>query len=307
MISDIEYFDLILDSAYYNGSVTENSPLDVCLKVTNNSREDISSVFASIKDESGNELFSDDITCLIAPGETKTLTATITIPQGFSRQELSAEVSCDHNENDMTNNSDSFTVGFAELSLEELSIYKDNDGVYIRGAVSNSGFETAENVTIDVRNSDSSGEQLDMITIGEVPKGESVDFSYKLPERYLTYSGEKQSVYIEVKTDSEEMDTGGNSDRILLSDLSGIENITGFTASYNEGALTINAPMSMGVEFYAVYYDADGRLASCIKNTLSVGAGKNDIQLTGFETGWNVKFFFWDENMDPLCEALTFE
>lgn len=307
VISDIEYFDLILNSAYYDDSVTENSSLDVCFDVTNNSREDISSIFARITDENGEELFSGNISCLIAPGETKTLTVPVTIPQGFRKQELTADISCDYDENDMTNNSVSFIAGFAELSLDNISIYKDSAGVHIKGAVSNSGFETAENVTIDVRNSDSAGDLLNTITIGNVPKGESVDFSYMLPERYLNYSGEKQSVYIEAKTNSQEMDIGNNSDRILLADLSEIENITDFTASYDNGMLTINTPMSRGVEFYAVYYDINGNLASCIKNTLSVGAGTNNIQLTGFKTGWNVKFFFWDESMNQLCEALTFE
>lgn len=307
VISDMEYYDVVLDSAYYDGSVIENSPLDIYLDVTNNSRETIDNVYARIVNGSGEEIFAGDISCSLAPGETKTLSASVTIPQGFRKQEFNVDISCAQEDDDMSNNSASFTVGLSDLSLEDISIYKGEDGIYIDGIVRNIGFETAENITLDLRNSDKSGEQLDVINLGAVSPGESAEFKYKLPEKYTAYSGEKQSIYIEAATDSQELNIGDNSDRILFSDLSEIAEITDFTASYNDGVLTIKTPISMGVEFYAVYYDSNGNLMQCIKNTLSVGAGTNDIELTGFETGSNVKFLFWDENMNPLCDALTWE
>ena len=304
VLQDAEYCDIILDDApYYDGEITENA--NICFNVTNNSRNTVNKLNVKITDASGGIMYSDYVECNIEPGQTELLTVTVTIPDGFVKQELTVAVESGFDENNTDNNSASLTIGFADIALEQLALKKSGDIVTLEGAVHNIGFEEAENVVLNIYDSNTGGEHWQTLTFDTLGIDEEKTFSFELPEQYLNTTGLKQSIYIEAVTDSDELAIGNNSDRVVFSELSELETINEVSMAYADGILTIKSPSALGVDFVAAYYNEDGSLITCRKLELAIGAGTNNIEVTGLTTGSNVKFMLWDKDMKPLCETLT--
>lgn len=308
VVSDLEYSDIILDDVvYYDGDVKVNGTIDICFNVTNNSRNDVNSVDVTVTDKNGNIMYSGDVQCDIKAGETELVSVQVTIPENFVKQDLMVEVSADFEENNTDNNIATVTVGFADIELAQVALNKLGNTVTLDGVIRNIGFAEAENVTLNIYESDLTGEVLKTLTYTSMSSDETQTFNFELPEEYLAFTEGKKAIYVEVLTDSEEVEFGNNSDRIVFADLSDLEDIEDVSMAYTDGVLTVKSPKAMGADFFAVYYDENGALMTCRKLELAIGAGTNNISVEGLTTGANVKFMLWDKDMQPLCDCLTWE
>lgn len=304
--SDCEYSDIILgDAPYYDGEVKENGAVDIYFNVTNNSRNKLEYLNYDISGE--NIHVSDTVKTEVAPGETGTVKAVVTIPEGFKKQDLTITVLSDFEENNINNNTAQFTMGYADIEIDECRFEKSGEGLKLIGSVNNIGFENAENVTLNIYDSDVQGTLLKTAPMNTVAAENSVSFDFELPQGYLTNSEGKKSIYVEAVTDSPELEIGNNSDRIVMSDLSDIDGITRVSMSYENNILTIKSPIAFGADFVAAYYNEDGSLLTCRKLELGIGIGTNNIAVEGLTAGKNVKCMLWDKNMQPMCECLTWE
>lgn len=308
VVSDMEYSDVILDDApYYDGEVKVNETIDICFNVTNNSRNDMNTVDVIVKNKNGNVMYSGNVKCDIKAGKTELISVPVTIPEKFVKQDLTIEVSADFKENNTDNNTATVTVGFADVALTQAELNKVGNTVTLDGVVRNVGFASAENVTLNIYDSDLSGELLKTLTYTSISSDETQTFSFELPEEYCALTDGKKAIYLEVLSDSEEVEFGNNSDRIVFADLSELENIEDVSMAYADGVLTVKSPKAMGADFFAVYYDENGALMACRKLELAIGAGTNNISVEGLATGANVKFMLWDKDMKPLCDCLTWK
>lgn len=306
VVNDVQYSDIIIDDApYYEGDVRENGTIEICFNITNNSRTDMSSIDVNISDASGNVMYDGSAECDIKAGQTQQLSVPVVIPEGFAKQELTVTVMPGFNETDTENNTATVTVGYADISLENVSLVKDGDSVAVNGVVRNIGFENAENVIMNIYDSSAEGEHLHTITIGQLTAGEEYNFEFTLPEQYLITSAAKRAVYVELSTDSVEVEFGNNSDRIVFSDMSDFEDISGVTMSYENGILTIKTLKAMGADLIVAYYTDDGSLISCTIKELALGAGTNNISVDDIDTGSNVKLMLWNslDTMYPLVRT----
>ena len=61
------------------------------------------------------------------------------------------------------------------------------------------------------------------------------------------------------------------------------------------------------INLYVAGYDEKKKLKSCDMQIIFVEEGINRVKIDDVEMGSYVKFLLWDENMNPLCDALTWE
>lgn len=308
VVRDLEYSDIILDDApYYDGEVKENAAIDICFNVTNNSRNDMDSVGVTVTDKNGKIMYSGNAKCDIKAGTTELVSVPVIIPENFKKQELTVKVSADFEENNIDNNKATVMVGFADIELTQVALNKVGNTVTLGGVIHNIGFESAKGVTLNIYNSDLSGEVLKTVTYTSLSSDETQSFSFELPDEYLSVKEGKKAIYVEAVTDSEEVELANNSDRIVFADLSELEDIEDVSMAYTDGVLTVKSPKAIGADFFAVYYDENGALMTCHKLELALGAGTNKISVEGLVAGANVKFMLWDKDMQPLCDCLTWE
>ena len=79
------------------------------------------------------------------------------------------------------------------------------------------------------------------------------------------------------------------------------------TASYDSGYISIDAMEDTKINLYVAGYDEKKKLKSCDMQIIFVEEGINRVKIDDVEMGSYVKFLLWDENMNPLCDALTWE
>lgn len=305
VVRNFGYSDIILnDTAYLDGEIAENSSVDVCFDITNNSRNDITDIRADITDESGNVMYSGNISCSIKPGQTQMLKAPITVLEGFRKQKITVKVSCNFEENNTENNTAELTVGFADIAIKDAKLVKSGDGVILEGYVRNIGFENAENVKLKICDSAADGTPLDTLSLNSINIGAAEKFTFRLPTEYLGTDDGKRAIYIDASTDSTELDIGNNSDRVVFVDLSELESINKVSMTYDNGILTVKAPEAFGATLIAAYYTDAGQLFTLRRVELAIAAGTNRIPLDGLEVGRNTKLMLWD-GVTPLCESLS--
>ena len=306
VVRDFRYSDIILnDTAYPDGEIAENKSVDVCFDITNNSRNDITDIKADITDESGNIMYSGNISCSIQPGQTQTLKAPVTIPGGFKKQMLTINVSGDFEENNTENNTAELTVGFTDIAIEGAKLVKSGDKVTLEGCVRNIGFDNAENVKLEIYDSAADGTLLDTLSLNGINIGEDKSFTFELPSAYLNTDDGKRAIYIDASTDSTELEIGNNSDRIVFADLSELESITKVSMSYDNGILTVKSPEAFGADLIAAYYTDMGQLFTFRRVELAIAAGTNKIPLEGLEVGKDTKLMLWNNGVNPICESLS--
>ena len=306
VVRDFGYSDIILnDTAYPDGEIAENKSVDVCFDITNNSRNDITDIKADITDESGNIMYSGNISCSIQPGQTQTLKAPVTIPGGFKKQTLTINVSGDFEENNTENNTAELTVGFTDIAIEGAKLVKSGDKVTLEGCVRNIGFDNAENVKLEIYDSAADGTFLDTLSLNGISIGEDKKFTFELPSAYLNTDDGKRAIYIDASTDSAELEIGNNSDRIVFADLSELKSITKVSMSYDNGILTVKSPEAFGADLIAAYYTDMGQLFTFRRIELAIAAGTNKIPLEGLEVGKDTKLMLWNNGVNPICESLS--
>ena len=306
VVRDFRYSDIILnDTAYPDGEIAENKSVDVCFDITNNSRNDITDIKADITDERGNIMYSGNISCSIQPGQTQTLKAPVTIPDGFKKQTLMINVSGDFEENNTENNTAELTVGFTDIAIEGAKLVKSGDKVTLEGYVRNIGFDNAENVKLEIYDSAADGTLLDTLSLNGINIGEDKNFTFELPSAYLNTDDGKRAIYVDASTDSTELEIGNNSDRIVFADLSELESITKVSMSYDNGILTVKSPGAFGADLIAAYYTDMGQLFTFRRVELAIAAGTNKIPLEGLEVGKDTKLMLWNNGVNPICESLS--
>ncbi|MBQ3464021.1 MAG: hypothetical protein IJH36_13145 [Clostridia bacterium] len=201
--------DLIVNSVETRDDITRGEEAAFNINITNNSCTDISNVNVTLTGKKSGELFNASVSVNIKSGGNADVPVTLTIPEDFEGQTITAVVTTsDIEENDTDNNSASDLFGLADLevSLDGMSI-SSNGEAYI--TVENIGCAEAENITVTL--TDNSAEEIFTETIERLPAGEKKELtvsdiaaSFEGGEESLIYSAYAQC-------DSEEAHAYNNS------------------------------------------------------------------------------------------------
>ncbi len=156
----------------------------------------------------------------IEVGESVDISIPYTLPSTITTQTICIEIlPYGVTDRDETDNIGSFSYGYSDLMLEDITEVITPTGREIHVMVRNRGYESAGAVTLNLHKDDMHGELLDTDTVTSLGGGESVNMVVSVPSSYLdTPAGDiGRLFYLELSTDSLEENYGNNSDIVLLS------------------------------------------------------------------------------------------
>jgi hypothetical protein len=156
----------------------------------------------------------------IEVGESVDISIPYTLPSTITTQTLDVKIlPYGVTDRDETDNIGSFSYGYSDLMMEDITEVITPTGREIHVMVRNRGYESAGAVTLNLHKDDMHGELLDTDTVISLGGGESVNMVVSVPSSYLdTPAGDiGRLFYLELSTDSLEENYGNNSDIVLLS------------------------------------------------------------------------------------------
>ena len=201
--------DLEISGVTVSDNVSVGSTVTFDGTVTNSGTTPIDSYSVFIKDSKNNVLTEKPVYDTILPGESKTFTVDYTLPESFTKQDVSAVVSADGDAN-ASNNSQTITVGYTDIAVAEASIARDGT---ITATIVNNGIETAKNVSVKYNVIDGASKTLlSTFSVGTVAAGEIKTVTYSVPAAYLKIENSYcvNKFELDVTTDSEELSVANN-------------------------------------------------------------------------------------------------
>ena len=201
--------DLEMSEVSVSDGISVGSTVTFDGTVTNSGTTPIDSYSVFIKDSKNNVLTEKPVYDTILPGESKTFTVDYTLPESFTKQDVSAVVSADGDAN-ASNNAQTITVGYTDIAVAEASIARDGT---ITATIVNNGIETAKNVSVKYNVIDGASKTLlSTFSVGTVAAGEIKTVTYSVPAAYLKIENSYcvNKFELDVTTDSEELSVANN-------------------------------------------------------------------------------------------------
>ncbi len=173
--------------------------VEVCEKISS-SRETIHS--------------SEIIDLSILPGENKEVTANFTPTQGKQYDLYVRITPMDGKDNNMDDNVQTFKVGYPDLEIKNIYVEDYYAQRKLIGKITNNSMISCNNVVVNIRKNDKNGDILFTKDIGYLENGYSgyneEDFEYIIEDGY------EGSLYIEVKSEEEEIYTSNNFEHLTI-------------------------------------------------------------------------------------------
>ncbi len=212
--------DLSLNGACYDiGSLTSNSTsLPITMQISNLGNQTVNSIPINIS-VNGKYVKTIISKTACANGKSQTITYTCPLPTPIKKTTITLTIPPQAGEKNIDNNSFELTLGQSDLSVSNLAVKKVNSIDAVTGVVINEGFEVAKNTVVNVF--DSENNLLSVINCGNLPANRQTNFTYILPEKYLSLDNQisKHNLYFNVSTESSEESYGNNDDKIAFGEL----------------------------------------------------------------------------------------
>ncbi len=201
--------DLGISDVLISDSISVGSTVTFSGTATNNGTAPVDSYSVIIKDSRNNVLVSKSVFDTLLPGESKSFTVDYTLPEEFTKQDVTVSVNVD-NDVDTSNDSQKVTVGYADVAVAEATIARDGT---ITATVVNNGIDAATNVKVNFNHID--GDSITLLstfTVGTVNAGETKTVTYTVPASYLSFENSYcvSKFELEAVTDSEENSLANN-------------------------------------------------------------------------------------------------
>ena len=178
-------YNIIDESQFAKG---EKTTIPICLK--NNGTKDITSVKLRLTDGMGTDItIEKDV--FLTSGETCNIDIDYLVPQDYSRTALNLETTViGETDINMSNNTDSKEIGFADISIGEITAEDVGEYFVLTAVLSNDNVVTAENVEVNILSGSRDGEQLDSVKVGTLQSGEKRSIQYIVEKDFLNYDAD---------------------------------------------------------------------------------------------------------------------
>ena len=268
--------DLGISDVTVSDNVSVGSTVTFDGTVTNSGTIPIDSYSVLIKDNKNNVLTEKPVYDTILPGESKTFTVDYTLPDSFTKQDVSAVVSVDEDAN-TSNDAQTVTVGYADIAIAEASIARDGT---VTATVVNNGIETATNVKVKFTDG-KTDTLLSTFTVGTVNAGETKTVTYTVPATYLTiennYSANRFE--LEATSDTEEISLANNEYVVIYTPIA-VESIslntTTLSLEYGQTAQLVATVYPSNAFNKGVHFVSDSTDVATVDdngNIITVGSG----------------------------------
>ena len=268
--------DLGIENVTVSDNVSVGSTVTFDGTVTNSGTTPIDSYSVFIKDSKNNVLTEKPVYDTILPGESKTFTVDYTLPESFTKQDVSAVVSADGDAN-ASNNSQTITVGYTDIAIADAAIARDGT---ITATVVNNGIDTATNVRVKFTDG-KSDTLLSTFTVGTVYAGETKTVTYTVPASYLTFENNYcvNKFMLEAVSDSEESSIANNDFDVIYAPIA-VESISLNTSTlsleYGQTAQLVATVYPSNAFNKGVHFVSDSTDVATVDdngNIITVGSG----------------------------------
>lgn len=270
--------DLEVSEVSVSDGISVGSTVTFDGTVINSGTTPIDSYSVFIKDSKNNVLTEKPVYDTILPGESKTFTVDYTLPESFTKQDVSAVVSADGDAN-ASNNSQTITVGYTDIAVAEASIARDGT---ITATIVNNGIETAKNVSVKYNVIDGASKTLlSTFSVGTVAAGEIKTVTYSVPAAYLKIENSYcvNKFELDVTTDSEELYVANNTYDVVYAPIA-VESISLNTSTlsleYGQTAQLIATVYPSNAFNKGVHFVSDSTDVATVDdngNIITVGSG----------------------------------
>ncbi len=214
IIKVVPSYNLSVDGiSFDHNKVIPGTQLAIDVEVTNNGEIGVEELVVDILD--GDEIInSEAIGVSLKPGETKTATALMNLPDTITKKTYSVRVSTVEGEEYNTNdNIKQFTIGYTDITVQ-LERYSEGDIEYVTANVINLS-HMPSGATLKVTKGSEEGEVIDTKIIKSTD--DIVKYEYQFDKKVLCADKESEVLYFTVVADEEEIYTSDNVKFIVLS------------------------------------------------------------------------------------------
>lgn len=246
----------------YSGDISGGSEIYILADVYNTGSIPVNQFDINIYDSNSNLLESLVVDKDLAVGENAQIEIPYTLPSAISRADYTIEI-LPKGEIDISldDNKGIFSFGFADIAISDVKETRTDNGRQIEVTVTNQGFDTADDITIDFRKDSQTGEIIDSKSSTLSPN-ETTVFTFDIDNSYLdaTESLNSRTFYISTQSSVLESDYGNNSEIVnvypdyevnVTADIGG--SVSGSGTFAYESTATITAVPDEGYKFYAWY------------------------------------------------------
>lgn len=246
----------------YSGEILGGNDINILADVYNTGSLPVNQFDVNIYDNNDNLLKSLVVDKEFPVGQSTQLEIPYTLPSNISRTNYTIEI-LPKGETDISlyDNKGTFSFGFADIAITDVKESRTENGRQIDVTVTNQGFDTADDITIDFCKDGQDGVIIDSVT-KTLSSDESTVVTFEIDNSYLdiTESQNARTFYISAHSAALESDYGNNSEIVnvypdysvqVTADKGGTVSGSG-TFTY-ESTTTITAVPDEGYKFYAWY------------------------------------------------------
>ena len=207
-----EYVSLAVGAVSYDyDDLKPGTALPVKFQISNSGNVTSEAVTAFLKDESGNVLAQKQLEDTIGGGAVKEFSINYNVPEDLCRHTVYLEILSDKDK-DLSDNCSSTEIGLGDLSLKNVQMQSCSKGSRITGSIENIGFDTNENVQVELVQNTKSGEnEVTQCAVGDICKAGESTFELLFANSQIEQDGnEYASFSLKVTSDDEEMHFDNN-------------------------------------------------------------------------------------------------
>ena len=210
--------DIALSGVTYDDSLVKpGQKLPLNFVVTNNSLSSVEKFKITLTDQNGKKISSGEISSHIESGASEEASYLYQLPENltFHTVNVSVEAEGEVNKED---NSEKVTIGYGNLVLGGLHLTGNEKKPFVSGVLSNTGYDSMENIEVSVYEKNATGKLLGTVKINELGAGKQNEFTVEIPAELLNVDigAIGNVVYVNAETDSMESNLADNSDYLLI-------------------------------------------------------------------------------------------
>lgn len=296
------FYDVHVDPVgSYSGVIEPNKDISIRINVSNNGSMDISQFTVKIIDADGATLQTYTIDHHLAIGDSDELEIPFTLPANIERTNYTIQVYPAGQKDAFDSDNEAIlTVGFADISIDNIQESRAETGRTLMVTVKNKGYTPVNSATLKFFKATDKMTLISTEHIASLNPGveEVFTFNIGMDEFYNDVSGEASSYYFLIETEELESDCGNNSEFVYLYPDYDITLIAGTGGNVSGGgtyvkgddAILIATPSSgyifdgwyeNGERLYGVSNECKITVDS--NRTLEARFKKNDLQITDVE------------------------
>ncbi|MBR5796027.1 MAG: hypothetical protein IKY26_07760, partial [Erysipelotrichaceae bacterium] len=236
-------------AVYYNETnVSPSHLLPLNIDINNVGTTDINNLNVSITDNKGTVLSSGVVNTKIASGESATIVYDYILPSELELYDITVTVTSSEDERNLDNNSIGTSIGYPDIIVQDVIVERTENGAVASGSIYNAGYSNATNVVLSIYDASYPDEVLATIECADIASCEAYDFTYDIPEKYLTLE-DKMTMYglnFEAGSDSAELNYANNTEKVVFGEL------TDYTVAFVDGNQLLDIISVEEFESYSV-------------------------------------------------------